>query len=87
MAGVSLSKVLKWMERTRELATDDYYWLTGLYRSPLDTEPALLQTGPWSGDRAAEGARLEIACAVYPRTEGSNPSRSVGEVAELVEGA
>ena len=31
----------------------------------------------WSGVRAAEGARLEIAWAGLTRLEGSNPSHSV----------
>ena len=41
--------------------------------SPI-TEPASIWYGEMS--ELAEGARLEIVCAVYSSTEGSNPSLS-----------
>jgi hypothetical protein len=40
-------------------------------------ESLALRIQTWRGDRAAEGARLEIVCTLNG-TEGSNPSLSAG---------
>ena len=36
----------------------------------------MLEIAKWRGDRAVEGARLEIVCTPNKGTEGSNPSLS-----------
>lgn len=50
-------------------------------RSPALFKPQAQRALFWKGDRVVEGVTLEMLC-IGNYTEGSNPSLSVGDVAE-----
>ncbi|CCQ93954.1 hypothetical protein CULT_160014 [[Clostridium] ultunense Esp] len=50
------------------------WWSNRLLTGRLQVR--VLSAEPWIGVRVAEGARLEIVCAVISRTVGSNPTLS-----------